>query len=153
MGLQKVQPQLLDFFPGFPRLESFFFQLEKNPSPRTSDAGSQVGGVREIGLILTSSSAVISAKSAFDSSRVYPSSARTSRMCSTRTVSSKLCSKPFGGGTLRNLKSRFSTAESGFEKTRHSGSLMSGAEPSSCSEPDLLASIASHISESLKSEK
>jgi hypothetical protein len=67
------------------------------PSPRTSEAGNHLGFSRHSLVKRPSLITVASAKSAFDSMRVKPSSARTSRILSTRTVSSKKASKRFGG--------------------------------------------------------
>ena len=94
---------------------------------------------------------VASAKSAFDSMRVKPSSARTSRMRSTSTVSSKNASKPFGGATRFEFEV---AALGGRIRVREHLPLgqfqvFGGASP--VCRPARLASIAAQISSSLNS--
>ena len=117
------------FVLGLPLQQPFFPNAQVVPSPRTSEAGSHFGASRHILVKRPSLSVVASAKSAFDSMRVKPSNARTSRMRSTSTVSSKKASKPFGGSTRLSLKSWFSAAESGADNTSHSGSFRIFAGP------------------------
>lgn len=91
------------------------------PSPRTSEAGTQVGAFRDNGARSSEGISPGSDQSPGESTRVNPTSARTSLSRWTQTFS-KQFSYPAGGSTEVSSKSEVFLVGSGIEKTCHSGS-------------------------------